>query len=231
MHKDDGSAVLAKTSLLKSQMICFLLILTYCAVFGFTAQIVLTSWQLLYFTTSVLFALSIVHLKNKEIQIAKIKKGIIANQVVGTALIFSYVLIYGVSSLAILTGLQLAFFMSSYVFAMSVIYINENRVKDEILSFSTTTPFFTSYGKINLSNEEILEIISDINNSLSTIIGFSELMIRRDYNEHEKEHMIKVIFEQAISISHSTDKLSSNITDSTTNPKPLIDLDGSTSII
>lgn len=218
MHNDDGTTIYVNNSLLKSQMICFLLLLTYCTVYGITAQIILASWQLLYFVTSILFALSIVYLKDKEAQIAKIKKGIIANQLIGTVLIFSYVLIYGISSFAILTGFQLAFFMSSYVFAMSLIYINDYRVKHEILSYSTTTPFFTSSGSTSLSNEELHEIISNINNSLSTIIGFSELMLRRDYSDHEKEHMVKAIFEQAISISHSTSKLSDNITDSPTNP-------------
>lgn len=219
MHNDDGTMVYVKNSLLKSQMICFLLLLIYCGVYGVTAQIILVSWQLLYFITSILFALSIIYLKDKESQVAKIKKGIVANQLVGTALIFSYVLIYGISSFAILTGFQLIFFMSSYVFAMSLIYINDSRVKHEILSYSTTTPFFTSNGSTNLSNEEVHNIISDINNSLSTIIGFSELILRRDYNDHEKEHMIKIIFEQAISISHSTSKISANITDSPTNPQ------------
>ena len=133
-------------------------------------------------------------------------------------LIFSYILIYGISSFAILTGFQLAFFMSSYVFAMSLIYINNHRVKHEILSYSTTTPFFISGRGTNLSNEEVRNIISNINNSLSTIVGFSELMLRRDYSDHEKEHMIKAIFEQAISISHSTNKISNNIIDLPTSP-------------
>lgn len=222
---DDGTTVYVKSSLLKSQLIGFLLLITYCLVYGVTAQIILASWQLLYFSTSILFALGIVYMKDQESQKTRIKKCIIANQVMGTILIASYILIYGISSFAILTGFQLVFFMSSYVFAMSLIYINSTRVNHEIISYSSTSPFITANGYSSLSNEEIHIIISEINNSLSTIIGFSELMLRRNYNEYEKVHMIKTIFEQAISISHSTSKISENISDSPTNPYLLEDLE------
>ena len=228
MIKDDGSSItIIKESLLRNQFLGAVLIIVYCATYGITSQLVLSSWQMLYFITSIIFALSIVYIKDKQIQVSKIKKALIANQTIGTALIFAYVFIYGLSSFAILSGFQLVFFMSSYIFAMGLIYIHNSRLEYATVSVSSTSPFFTVNSFINLTNEELTKILSDINNSLTTIIGFSELMLNRNCNENEKEYMTRSIFEKSISISHSVNKISSNIPDSITNPKPSNDVDAS----
>jgi signal transduction histidine kinase len=200
-----------KSNLLRNQVIGAGLLFIYCAVYGVTANLVLASWQILYFVTSILFAVSAVYIKDKQIKNIRLKKCVIVNQLVGTAIIVTYILFYGFSSFALLTGFQLAFFMSSYVFAISLIYIHNKRVieANNIVSYSSTMPLFVSKPVANLSQEDLYSIICDINNSLTIIVGFSELMLRRDYKSNEKDYMIREIFEQAISISHGVTKITS----------------------
>lgn len=194
---------------------------SYLAVYGISAQATLFGVQLLYFLSSIGFAAFIFYVRDPESQKKKVQKGILFNQIFGTALVFAYLLIYGISSIAMLEGFKLIFFMSSYVFFLSLLYIRdpERIKKEENISASITSHSFVERYPSFINNNDLSWLIREVNNSLSIIVGFSELLLNREYSEAEKEYMIRNIYEQAISISNSMCKASSLIPDSITKPK------------
>lgn len=211
-----------KKSLFNNQILGCALIFAYCAVYGITAQIVLNGLQLMFFLSSMVFALSTFYIKDQENQKDKAKKGILYNQVVGTALVVAYLLVYGISSVAILNGFQLVFFMSSFAFVMSIFYLRDpERIKkaEEEISASTTSSPFIERHPCFINNQDMSWLVRSLNGSLCSIIGFSELMMKREYNDREKEFMLRSIYEQALSMSHSVNKVASTISDSLATPK------------
>ena len=69
--------------------------------------------------------------------------------------------------------------------------------------------------------EHRLEFVREVNGSLSTVVGFAELMLSREYNNHEKEYMLRNIHEHALKISGSLSRVSSLISDSPVKPKEI----------
>lgn len=211
-----------KKSLLNSQILGSLLIIAYCVMYGATSYVVLTGLQLIFFLMSLIFALSIVYVRDPETRKKKIKQGLLYNQIIGTALVFGYIVVFGASSFALLSGFQLVFFMSSYIFAMSLFYIRDpERIKkaEEIASSSVTGPF-VERNSCFINSQDMSWLVREFNSSLSTIIGFSELLLtRKDYSEPEKEYMLRHIYEKTISLSNSLNKASASITDSLVKPK------------
>ena len=211
---------LVKTSLLSNQAIAVLLVLGYCVVYGVTAQMVLEGMQLIFFLSSLIFALSTFYIRDPEIQKKKVKNTILFNQIAGTFLIFGYILFYGVSSIALLNGFKLIFFMSSFVFAISIFYIRDpQRMKEsETVSSSYTSNPFMEKNPCVIKNNDLSWLVRELNGSLSTIVGFSELMLTREYSEQEKHYMLEHMYEKAISLSHTLNKISLIVPDSPTNP-------------
>lgn len=211
-----------KKSLFNNQILGGALIFAYCAVYGITAQIVLTGLQLMFFLSSMVFALSTFYIKDVNSQKDKAKKGIIYNQVIGTVLVAAYILVYGISSAALLNGFQLIFFMSSFTFVMSIFYLRDpERIKkqeDEMSSSSTYSPFVERHPCF-INNQDMSWLVRSLNSSLCSLIGFSELMLRREHSEHEKEFMLRSIYEQALLMSHTLNKVSQSINDSPVRPK------------
>lgn len=210
-----------KHSLLNSNLVGVFLIGLYFMVYGFTAQAVLSGLELLFFFCSMLFALSIFCTRDPVVKQTNAKKGILVNQVVGTGLVFAYLLVFGVSSIAILNGFQLVFFMSSYIFVMSIFYIRDpERIEKEegIVSYSASSPF-AERNPCFINSQDLSWLIRELNGPLSTVIGFSELILRREYSEHEKEYMLRNIYESALNMSGSIGKVSAVIQDSPTKPR------------
>lgn len=197
-----------RLSLLNNQITGALLILFYCIAYGITAQIVLNGLQLMYFLCSIVFALSTIHIRDQQIQKEKIKKGVLLNQFIGSALVFAYIFVYGITSIAILNGFQLIFFMSSFTFVLTLFYVKdpERIKKEEDISYSNTSNLVVEKFPCFINKEDMSWLIRALNNSLSIIIGFCELLLNRDYSEKEKDYMQRAIYEQALSMSHSINK-------------------------
>ena len=212
-----------KRSLLNSQILGAFLIFLYCAVYGISAQIVLAGMQMVFFLASLVFALSVVLIKDPEIQKQKVSKGILVNQLVGTILVFTYILVFGISSIALLTGFQLVFFMSSYVFAMSLFYIKDKdrAEKVECVSSSSTHSQFREISPCFINSQDVSWMIRELNECLSTIIGFCELMLNRDYNQAEKEFMLRNIYEQGLNMSNLINKVAQIMPDKYTKPREI----------
>ena len=210
-----------KKSLLSNQILGAFLVLCYFVVYGITAQTALFGIQLLYFLSSVIFAGFIFYVRDPVVQKMRAKKGILCSQIVGAGLIFAYLLIYGISSVALLKGFQLVFFMSSYIFVMSIVYLRdpERIKKQEEVSASITHSPFIERNPCFINNKDLSWLVREVNSSLSVIIGFSELILKRDSSEVEKEYMLRNIYEHAISISNSVSKVSSLVDDTITKPK------------
>ena len=223
---NDPSQKFIKKSLLSNQALGAVLILTYCLVYGISAQYVLSGVQFMFFLSSLLFSLSVVYIRDPDRQKEKVRKGIILNQAIGTALVFIYVLVFGISSITLLNSFQLIFFMSSYTFAMSLFYIRDpDRIKKtENVSASVTHSPFIERNPCFINSQDLSWLVRELNGSLSTVIGFSELMLKREYSENEKEYMIRNIYEQALTMSCSVSKVSVMITDSPVKPKEIYEV-------
>ena len=217
--------IFIKKSLLNSQILGSILIFVYCAMYGVSSYAVLTGAQLIFFLFSLIFALSIVYVRDPQIRKEKIKKGLLYNQVVGMALVFGYIVFFGASSIALMSGIQLVFFMSSYTFAMSLFYIRDperiKKAEEENVSTSVTSSPFVERNPCFINSQDLSWLVRELNDSLSTVIGFSELILRGQYNESEKDYMIRNIYEKALSMSNSVNKVSGTISDSLAKPKEI----------
>ena len=212
---------IVRNSLLSNQILGAFLVFSYFVVYGITAQAALYGLELLYFLSSIAFTALIFYIRDPEVQKKKVKKGILFNQIFGTTLVFAYLLIYGVSSIALLQGFGLIFFMSSYIFFMSVAYIRDpERIKSqEELSASITSNNFVERNPCFINNNDLSWLIREINSQLSVIIGFSELLLMREYSESEKEYMLRNIYDHSLHINNSVSKVSALISDSVTKPR------------
>lgn len=212
-----------KKSIYSNQILGALLIFAYCMVYGVTAHMVLTGLQYLFFISSFIFALVIFYTRDHDLRKKKIQKGILYNQLVGMALIFAYVMVYGITSVTFLNGFKLIFFMSSLIFAVSIIYMRdcEKRKQEENVSATITHQPFAERNPCFINSKDLSWLVRELNSPLSTIIGFSELMLSRQHSESEKEYMIRNIYESAFSISLSINKVSGIIEQSSVKPKEI----------
>lgn len=220
--KDQAQKTVNK-NLVYNQLIFSVLVLSYCFIYGMTAQIVLSGLQLLFFLSSLVFAISIFYIRDPHIKKERAKKGILYSQIVGTILVFAYVIVFGVSSLTLLKGFQLLFFMSSFVFAMSIFYLRDpDRIKEkEDTSISITTTKFLERSPCFINSKDMSWLIRELNSSLTTVIGFTELMLSRDYTEHEKEYMLRNIYSESLNMSANISKVSSLVQDTPAKPKEI----------
>ncbi len=214
---------LVSKNLIYNQLLFAVLVLSYCFIYGMTAHMVLSGLQLMFFMCSFIYALAIFYVRDPLIKKEKAKTGILFSQVAGTALVFSYVVIFGVSSITLMKGFQLLFFMSSYVFAMSIFYLRdpERLKKKEEEQVSVSYSPFVEKNPCFINNRDLSWFIRNVNSSLSSVIGFTELMLSRDYSSHEKEYMLRNIYESALKISASMGKVSAMIDDSPIKPREI----------
>ena len=217
---------LIRNSLLNSNILGAILVFSYLAVYGISAQLVLTGAQLLYFLGSIAFAICVFYIRDPEMQKKKVRKGILFNQIVGTFMIFAYVMIYGISSITLLSGFQLIFFMSSYVFAMSVIYVRspERLQSQDNVSFSHTNNNFLERSPCIINSNDLSWLVRTLNSSLSIILGFAELLLKRTFSESEKEFMVRNIYEQGLTMSNAINKVSKIEPDELVKPKEVYEV-------
>jgi len=223
MIKSSRHKLISK-SLLNNQVIGAFLILSYCLIYGITAQIVLSGIQLIYLLSSVLFSLSILYIRDPVIQKSKAKKGILYNQIFGSVLVFTYILFYGITSFTILNGVQLLFFMGSFTFAMSMFYIRDpQRIKSsEEVSYSATP--FPEKHPCFINSRDLSWLVRESNGSLSVVIGFCELLLSKRYSQNENEYMLRNIYQQALNLSHTIDKVASTVHDTPAKPKEVYEV-------
>lgn len=222
--KNLDAKVVIRHTLLNNQILGSVLIFLYCAIYGITAQIVLAGFQLLFFLASLMFAVSTYYVRDPQIKKSQIKQGIVLNQLFGMLLVAAYILVFGISSIALLSGFQLVFFMSSYVFAMSLFYIRDpERIEEENVSSSVTSAYIEK-NPCFIDNQDLSWLVRELNGSLTSIIGFSELMLRKSYSDHEKEFMLRNIYEKALSMSISVNKAASITPDSLVKPKEIYEV-------
>src|SRR3989338_2127081 len=212
---------LVKKSLFANNIIAGLLLLSYCLLYGVTAEVALVGAELIFFLSSFFFALFVMYVRDPEVQKKKIAKGILFNQTTGTILLITYLVAFGFSSIAFLNGCVLVFFMASYAHALSVFYLRDagRLEKEEKFSYSTSIGYFTEKSPCFINSKDMSWLVRELNGSLSTIVGFTELMLERQYSEHEREYMLKQIYEEAITMSNSINKVANLITNSDIAPK------------
>lgn len=218
---DQHTKKLVRNSLLNNQILGAFLVVSYCVVYGISATYVLEGLKLLLFLCSLIFALSIFYIRDPAIKKENAKKSILYSQIAGTVLVFAYIVLFGVSSVTLLNGFQLIFFMSSYAFAISIFYIRDpERIKksDEASASITNAPF-VERNPCFINNRDLSWLVRELNTSLTTIVGFTELMLEREFGPNEKEFMLRNIYSQAITMSYSIGKVSSLIPDSPTKPR------------
>lgn len=223
MNKFYSNSIIAK-SLLNSQAIGAILILTYCAVYGLTAPVILSGLQMMFLISSIVFAITIFYIRDPDIQKKRAEDCIFANQLVGTLLVAYYILVFGISSLSLLSGFQLIFFMSSYIFAMSIFYIRDyERIEaSQIASYSITgAPYYLERYSCHIDKKDLSWLVRETNESLSVLLGFSELMLNRTYREMEKEYMLRKMYQESLNISNQINQVSNLINDSQTKPKEI----------
>lgn len=212
---------LVKKSIFANNIIAGILLLTYCLLYGVTAEIALVGAELVFFLSSFFFALVVMYIRDPDVQKKKIEKGILFNQTTGTILLITYLVGFGFSSMAFLNGCVLVFFMASYAHALSVFYLMDaDRLeKEEKVSYSTAIGFFQEKNPCFINSRDMSWLVRELNGSLSTIVGFTELMLERQYTEHEREYMLKQIYEEAISMTNSINKVANLICDSPLKPQ------------
>ena len=112
--------------------------------------------------------------------------------------------------------------MSSYIFFLSIAYIRdpERIKKQEEASASITYSPFAERTPCFINNKDLSWLVREVNSALSVIIGFSELLMKREHSEAEKEYMLRNIYEQSLHINSSISKVASLVPDSVTKPKP-----------
>lgn len=214
---------IASRSLFANNAIAAFLIVTYCIVYGASAHAIFDGIQLMFFISSLLFAVSVMYVRDPEVQKSKVEKGILYTETVGVALIAIYTIIFGISSIALYTGIKLIFFMTSYVFVLSFLYLRHPKRLETIeeVSSSLTTNIFHERFPTFVNSQDLSWLIRELNDPLASIIGFSELMLERKYGEHEKEYMLRCIYQSAISMSYTVNKVAKTITDTPAKPKQI----------
>ncbi len=221
------SSSIIKNSLINDQIMGAVLILTYCAVYGLSSTVILSGLQMMFFLCSMIFAVVVFYIRDPDLRKARAEDAIFANQVVGTILLTYYILVFGISSLSLLSGFQLVFFMSSYVFAMSIFYIRDQERIENANQFScsfTGVQYFTERTPCQINKNDLSWFVREVNSSLSILIGFSELMLNRQYSEMEKEYMMRNIYQESLNISNSLNKVSGLLKDVHTKPREIHDV-------
>lgn len=213
-------------SLFANNIVAISLVAVYCVVYGISAQAIMKGLELMFFISSLIFALTSMYIRDPEVQKAKIKKGIIYNQTIGTALVITYMLVFGVSSVALYSGFQLIFFMTSYIFALSYFYLRDSKrleKVEETASSSSSAPYSEKYPCF-INSQDMSWLIRELNDSLTPVIGFSELMLKKTYNDYEREFMLRNIYERALSMHNSINKIVATVKDLPTKPKEIYEV-------
>lgn len=208
-------------SLFANNLLAAFLILLYVSVYGISSQAILTGANLTFFICSLFYTLGVMYVRDPDVQKAKAKKGMVYSQLIGTVLVATYLLLFGISSVVLFNGLQLIFFMTSYVFALSYFYLRDpkrlQKVEEEI-SYSVTKQ--EKYPCI-ISKDDMSWFVRETNDPLASIIGFTELLLSKDFTESEKEYILRNIYQSAFQISHNVNKVAKTIEDSQTKPREL----------
>lgn len=226
LHNIDSKKEFVTKSLFANNILAFSLVAVYCVVYGVSAQVVMKGLELMFFISSLIFALTSMYIRDPEVQKAKFKKGIIYNQAVGTALVITYMLVFGVSSIALYSGFELIFFMTSYVFVLSYFYLRDpKRLEkfEEIASSSSSAPYHEKYPCF-INSQDLSWLVRELNDSLTPIIGFTELILKKPYSDCEREFMLRNIYERALSMHNSISKVATTIKDVPTKPKEIYEV-------
>lgn len=205
-------------SIFNNQIIFAGLVFLYCMVFGVSSSFVLEGIKYLYFLGSFVFVLTLFYINDYSTRNSSIEKSLIYNQAVGNFLIIIYFLIYGITSFAILNGIQLAFFMLSYFYAVSLLYLSSSsRVVKQKIREEINRTVDSSISNVNqIDRQKLREVVDSLNKTLTPVIGFSELILNRNLTEAEKKFMMINVYENAIALSLEVKKISELSSDKNT---------------
>lgn len=201
--------VCLKNSLFSNHALATLLIFAYCLAFGSTASHVYAGINFIYFLSSMIFALGVFYIKDPELQKSRIESGVLINQITGSALVLGYILVFGVSSITLLSGFQLAFFMLAFVYAMSIMYMRD---PEKLLVVKSINHFdlkscLIETGSVNLEKENLVILIDELKQSLTAMMGFTELLMRRqDLTPTEESFFLNKIYERGQKLSITVEK-------------------------
>ncbi|MBI3309165.1 MAG: hypothetical protein HYZ79_07320 [Candidatus Melainabacteria bacterium] len=216
----DSKKSIVRKSLFANNIIAGALILLYVGVYGVSSQLIMTGVNLMFFISSLIYALGVMYVRDPGVQALKLKQGIVYSQVVGTVLIAIYALVFGISSVVLFNGFQLVFFMTSYIFALSYFYLRDPKrlEKQEEISYSVTP---SVKFPCHINKDDMTVLVKDLNNPLCLIVGFTELLLNREFTSNEKEYMLRNIYQSAISMKFNIDKTAQLMTDTPTKPNDL----------
>lgn len=224
------SSVITRTSLFGGELMACVLILLYSFVFGLAAQLILTGAELIFFFSSMIFCLTVFYLNEPFICGNKMANRYLKSQGIGSSLVISYVLVYGITSFTILSGTKLLFFTLSYIFAVSMFFLRDDtRLKAYIVK-EYTGPV-TKVNQLDevveknpcyLDGKEFSKTMRQFNEGLSIILGFSELLLSKNYTQTEKHYMTMSIYEQAINLSNSFGHVANMLPNSLTKSNELL---------
>ncbi len=120
-------------SLINNQVTCGILILMYCTVYGICATRFLSGVPMMFLLCSMVFAMTVFYIKDPDPKKEKKISRVFVNPAVGTILVIYYVSVFGPTSVCILKGIELLFFMSSFIFALSIFYsLDDERKRNSL---------------------------------------------------------------------------------------------------
>ena len=223
MNSDYLKKTFIQKSLFANNILASVLVIMYCIVYGIASHAIFEGLQLMFFVSSLTFAVGALYVRDPEIQKKKIEKSILYNQITGTALVAMYLIVFGISGVAFYSGIKLIFFMTSYIFILGLFYLRDPKRLDSVEnnSYSYTLSPFKERTPCFVNNQDLSWLIRELNESLSTIIGFSELMLQREFSENEKEFILRNIYQSALSMSCSVNKVSKVTNECVVKPKEL----------
>lgn len=205
------------------------LILLYCALYGTIAQTAFKGHEQPFFFSSIFFALTVYHIRKEKIQNIKMQKSILGNPIISFSLVIIYLLVFGICALFQLSGFQLVIFMSSYIltiliFTSPLFYISDPKELhaggDGTSSSLTTGSFFVEKYPCFINGQDLSWLIRDLNESMSGVIGFAELLFQKKYTNNEREYMLRNIYQKSLEMSHAINKVAA-MYPSSTNPKDI----------
>lgn len=116
-------SIIKKKTFLGNSLLSAILFYAFASVFGVTSFLMYTGIKLLFFMSSLVFALGGIYLRDPDVHVEKVKQGLMVNKQIGLTLFFLYVILYGFTGVSVLSGVQLMFFTFSFFIAVSFMYL------------------------------------------------------------------------------------------------------------
>lgn len=208
----------SKRSLFENNCLAGALTYIYAGLCGVTAQFLFEGTERLFVLSSIIFSLCVIYLKDPEVKKNKAYKGLIYTNWAGSLLAISYIVIFGISSFSLLSGVKLMFFMLTYTFAFSIIYVREPKrvYRSELLKnkeavkapvFVKEVNFISEVNKNLMSNKEANYLSTSFNHSLTQISMYSNMLLSEELTVKEKRILLDKIQKNALNYTQNYNRL------------------------